>query len=121
MSSIERVPHWQDTAHQGEDYVRTLTLSDDNGNAEDLTGYTCQVQWRTSPNKPPAISLSVGSGITITAASGIVEIEVTQAQLSAIAAGNYTYDVILKSSGGTYKALVVVEVYLEARITVWAA
>lgn len=121
MSIVERVPHWQDGAHQGEDYVRTFTVMDDNGNAKDLTGYTSQVQWRTEPQKPAAISLSVGSGITITEASGIIEVKVTQAQLAAIPAVGYTWDLILKSSGGTYQALVVVELNLEARSTQWVA
>ncbi|MCD4751871.1 MAG: hypothetical protein K8R40_02250 [Anaerolineaceae bacterium] len=120
MSIVERIPHWQDGAHQASDYVRTFTLNDNNGNPFNFTGYECQVQWRTEPQKPAAISLSVGSGITITYTSGIIEVKVTQAQLAAIPAENYTWDLIVKHTvDGTYDTLVVVELNLEARSTVW--
>ena len=69
------IARWQDEAHQAADYVRTFTVKDDNDNAVDLTGYTVQVQWRKSPQDDAVVSLSIGSGITLTAASGLFEVK----------------------------------------------
>lgn len=117
----EAIAHWVDSAHQAADYVRTMTVLDDNDNPIDLTDYEVQVQWRLKAEDEAAVSLTSdeGGGIVVTAASGIIEVTVPQATLQTIPGGNYTYDVVLKSSADSYTVLVVVSVYLEKRSTRW--
>lgn len=70
---------------QGARWFRTFTYEDNAGSAIPITDYTIEMQIREQKSDTTAaISLSVGSGITITDASnGVFTIEMTAAQTRA--------------------------------------
>jgi hypothetical protein len=68
----------------GSDYPFEMELSDSTGAAVNLTGYSAQLDLCTTlDDTVPDIELTVGSGVTITAASGIVSVSLTAAQTGA--------------------------------------
>jgi hypothetical protein len=79
---------------QGADWYINFTYKNPNGTAINLTGYTAALQVRTSPLALTAVlTLTSGSGITITGASGLIEVHATAAQTAAITNGKYAYDI----------------------------
>ena len=99
------------------DWNFTVTWTDSNATAINLTGYTASLKLRTTPTATAALSLSVGSGITITAATGVIAIHATASQLGALATGTYYYDLILTSSGGVATQLYKGKMFLEGSIS----
>ena len=66
-------------------------LKDSTGAVMDLTGYGAQfVVVQKLTDATPALSLSSGSGITITALSGKIAVEITKTQTAALS-GEYFY------------------------------
>jgi len=104
--------------HQGETWSVTLTVKDSNNVAKDLTGYTAKMQFRNKANGAVYDTLETGgSGITITALSGLIEIAMTAAETAALTFTRGVYDIYIKSSGGTYTYLLKGDVYIEPRVT----
>lgn len=86
------------TIDQGSDWYLTVTYKNPNGTPINLTGYTAALQLRSLPESPSAVlSLSTGSGITITGATGVVDIHATATQTRAIDEGTYYYDLEITS------------------------
>lgn len=86
------------TIDQGSDWYLTVTYKNPNGTPINLTGYTAALQLRSLPESPTAVlSLSTGSGITITGATGVVDIHATATQTRAIDEGTYYYDLEITS------------------------
>lgn len=52
-------------------------------------------------NGTAALSLSSGSGLTISGAAGTIELDITNAQIVALATQEYNYEMIVTLSGGT--------------------
>jgi hypothetical protein len=71
--------------------------------AVNLTGASAALQIRSLPSSPDTVlSLSTGgNGITITGASGQVDVHATAAQTRAIDPGTYYYDIEVTSGGVT--------------------
>ena len=85
---------------QGSDWKINLIYKDSAGDIIPLTGYTAALQLRTNYDAASAsLSLSTGSGITITANQGLIAIRATAAQTGALAAGDYVYDLEVTVSG----------------------
>lgn len=85
---------------QGANWQVNLSYKDSNGDPVNLTGYTAQLQLRTSYDAALAsLNLSTGSGITITANSGLIAINATASQTGALVAGDYVYDLEITLSG----------------------
>lgn len=64
-----------------------------------LTGYTAALQIRSLPDSPSAVlSLTTGSGITLTALTGQIDVHATAAQTTNIDEGTYYYDLELSSA-----------------------
>lgn len=82
---------------QGSDERFILTYKDALGDIIDLTGYSARLQVRRQVSSPsPTLSLTMGLGITITALSGVITIDFTNAQTSSLN-GSYVYDLELIS------------------------
>ena len=81
---------------QGSDYTITVSLTDQNGAALNLTGYTGRAQMRKSPtsttNKDFTVSVNVSGSITLS---------MTSEYTSGITAGRYMYDAEIISANNT--------------------
>ena len=86
---------------QGATFSTDLTLTDENGDALNLTGYTANSQlrkWYTSSN---SISFSTTTNTSI----GVVTLSLSSNQTAALTAGRYVYDVEI-SDGTTISRIV---------------
>lgn len=93
---------------QGTTFSTTITITDDDNNIVDLTGYTGAAQLR----KHYTSSNSTAFTIAITAGTGEVTLSMTANVTSNIVAGRYVYDCELTSNTG------VVSRILEGIVTV---
>lgn len=76
---------------QGSTYSTTLTLTDEDGEALDLTNNTAQAQIRKSYSSLTYTSFTT----SVNVAAGTVLLSLTAAQTSNLVAGRYVYDVEL--------------------------
>lgn len=86
---------------QGTTFTTTITVSDDEGNALDLTGYTGAAQIR----KHYTSSNSVSFVVSITPATGEVTLSLTANATANLNAGRYVYDCELTNSGTVSRIL----------------
>ena len=85
---------------QGADWKINLVYKDSAGTIIPLTSYTAALQLRTSYEAASAsLSLTSGSGITITANQGLIAVHATATQTGALVAGDYVYDLEVTVSG----------------------
>lgn len=98
---------------QGTDYSTSINLTDDDDNIVSLTGYTAQGQIR----KTYSSSTSVSFTVSITAATGIVTLQLTAVQTANIVAGRYVYDVFVTDSGNTTSRILEGIVTITPRVT----
>jgi hypothetical protein len=92
---------------QGADWFLNVTYDNPDGTPVNLTGYTAALQLRSLPTDPVSVlSLSTGSGITITGATGLVAIRATATQTRAIDEGIYYYDLEITSASGVVTRLI---------------
>lgn len=83
-----------------------------------ITGYTAALQLRSLPSDTTAaLSLTSGSGITITGSTGTVAVHATAAQTGAIVAGYYYYDLEITSPTGIVTRLVQGQILVSAQVT----
>lgn len=89
---------------QGTDYETTVTITDSDGDALDLSGYTGIAQIRKT------YSSTTSTDFTVTFASdrttGQLTISLTDAQTSALEAGRYVYDVLITDTSDTKSRVV---------------
>lgn len=83
---------------QGSDFNGLITLTDQEGNPLILTGYTVKSQFRKSYNSS---SFTDFTATVSNASQGIITLQLTAAQSSAVRAGRYLYDIEITSSSGT--------------------
>jgi hypothetical protein len=79
------------TIDQGSSFSTSIALTDNDGVALNLTGYTGAAQLRKHYTSSTAVTFTV----TIDALNGEVGLSLTSTQTAAIAAGRYVYDVEL--------------------------
>lgn len=93
-------------ARQGKTLAFTLYWKDDEDDAIDLTGFSARLQVRRTADEEPVISLTSGSGLTVTAATGQIDVLVSATTLAGIDGGRYRYDLEVQSgSSGTVTCL----------------
>lgn len=103
---------------QGSDWYLTLQYKDSNGNPVNLTSYTAAMQLRQFfGSTDAALTLTTSSGITITGATGTIAIHATATQTAAIAAGNYVYDLEIKSASNIVTRLIQGTITISAEAT----
>ena len=106
------------TIDQGADWYLTVTYENPNGTAINITNYTAALQIRSLPSDPTTVlSLSTGSGITITGATGTVAVRATAAQTGAIDEGTYYYDLEITAPTGVVTRLVQGQVVVSPEVT----
>ena len=87
---------------QGAAFSAEISVTDDNSDVVDLSGYTANTQmkkWYTSTN-------SVSFSTSINAEEGLVTISLTTAQTANIEFGRYVYDVIIHDTNSVSTKIV---------------
>ena len=103
---------------QGADWFLNVTYENPAGTPVNITSYTAALQVRSLPESTTAVlSLTTGSGITITVASGLVAVHATAAQTEAIIAGDYYYDLEVTSPQGIVTRLVQGQAIVNPQVT----
>ena len=96
MATVENI-----VIDQGQTFSFSLTLSNTDGTAKDLTDYTVTSQMRKSYYTSTATSFTT----TKVDLTGEITISLSAAETSAIKAGRYVYDVEIASSIETLRIL----------------
>jgi len=86
---------------QGQTFSFELTLSNADGTAKNLSGYTTTSQMRKSYYSSTSTSFTTAQ----VDATGTITISLTATQTSAIKAGRYVYDIEIASSSETLRVL----------------
>ena len=103
---------------QGADWFFNVTYEQPAGTPVNITNYTAALQLRSLPQSATAVlSLTTGSGITITGASGLVAVHATAVQTGAIVAGDYYYDLEITSPSGVVTRLVQGQALVNPQVT----
>jgi len=82
---------------EGTDWESNLWLSNEDETPKDLTDYTAQMQIREQLEGPVIKELTSGSGITITAVEGKIELALTVAETRLLQIRSGVYDLELTS------------------------
>jgi hypothetical protein len=83
---------------QGATFSTSVTITDEEGNALDLTNYSAQAQLRKTYDSLTSVDFS--TTIAADPLSGLISLELTAAQTAALEAGRYVYDLVITSNGG---------------------
>ena len=103
---------------QGATYSLALTYKDSAGAAINLTGYTAAMQIRSSYDSTSTIvSLTSSAGIVITAATGLLTVNITSTQTTALTPGTYVYDLEITSASNVVTRLIQGSVIVSAEVT----
>lgn len=83
-----------------------------------LTGYTAALQLRSLPSDPTAVlSLTTGSGITLTPLTGQIDIHATATQTRDIDEGTYYYDLEITNLSGIVTRVAQGQIIVSAEVT----
>jgi hypothetical protein len=96
MATVQNI-----TIDQGTTYSLTITLTNDDGTAKDLSSYTVSAQMRKSYYTSTYTAFTTAK-VDLT---GELTISLTAAQTSDIKAGRYVYDIEIVSSEETLRIL----------------
>lgn len=105
--------------YQGDTWSATLTVKDSNDVAKDLTGYTAKMEIRLGPGTPILATLATtpGTGIVITAATGVITLSMTATVSAALTFKKAKYSLKLTSSGGAVTTILQGDFEIYPRIT----
>jgi hypothetical protein len=87
---------------QGTTFSTSINLTDDNGDAIDLTGYTGRAQMRKHYTSSNAQSFTV----SLQSSNGTVTLSLTETQTANLTAGRYVYDVEVVSGANVVSRIV---------------
>tara|TARA_R110000803_G_scaffold151947_1_gene217026 strand:+ start:459 stop:791 length:333 start_codon:yes stop_codon:yes gene_type:complete len=90
------------TIDQGTDFTSAVDVTDADGDAVNLGGYTAAGQIRKTYSSSTAVNFTA---TVSNAASGIITIALSAAQTGAMKAGRYVYDVEIDQSGTKTRVL----------------
>ena len=99
---------------QGATFTTTVTVTDSNGDAVNLSGYSVAAQIRKShlSSTSTAFTASISN-----ASAGEITISLTDSQTTSLEAGRYVYDVLITASGGTKTRVVEGQVTVNPSVT----
>ena len=99
---------------QGATFTTTVTVTDANGDAVNLSGYSVAAQIRKShlSSTSTAFTASISN-----ASAGEITISLTDSQTTSLEAGRYVYDVLITASGGTKTRVVEGQVTVNPSVT----
>ncbi len=99
---------------QGATFTTTVTVTDANGDAVNLSGYSVAAQIRKTFLSSTATAFTA----TISnASSGEITISLSPTQTAALEAGRFVYDVLITASGGTKTRVVEGQVTVNPSVT----
>ena len=99
---------------QGATFTTTVTVTDANGDAVNLSGNSVAAQIRTTFLSSTATAFTA----TISnASSGEITISLSPTQTTALEAGRFVYDVLITASGGTKTRVVEGQVTVNPSVT----
>ncbi len=99
---------------QGATFTTTVTVTDANGDAVSLSGYSVAAQIRKTFLSSTATAFTA----TISnASSGEITISLSPTQTTALEAGRFVYDVLITASGGTKTRVVEGQVTVNPSVT----
>ena len=99
---------------QGATFTTTVTVTDANGDAVNLSGYSVAAQIRKTflSSTATAFTASISN-----ASSGEITISLSPTQTTALEAGRFVYDVLITASGGTKTRVVEGQVTVNPSVT----
>ena len=99
---------------QGATFTTTVTVTDSNGDAVNLSGYSVAAQIRKTflSSSATAFTATISN-----ASSGEIIISLTDTQTTALEAGRFVYDVLITASGGTKTRVVEGQVTVNPSVT----
>ena len=99
---------------QGATFTTTVTVTDANGDAVNLSGYSVAAQIRKTflSSTATAFTASISN-----ASSGEITISLSPTQTAALEAGRFVYDVLITASGGTKTRVVEGQVTVNPSVT----
>jgi hypothetical protein len=89
---------------QGADFSTTITVTDDAGDAVDLTGYTASGQIRKHYTSDTAYNFT--TSFSSPRSSGEITLSLSRVTTANIAMGRYVYDVEITSAANTRSRLI---------------
>ena len=99
---------------QGADFTTTVTVTDSNGDAVSLVGYSAAAQIRKSYSSSTSTAFTTSIS---NASGGEITITLSDTQTSALEAGRYLYDVLITASGGDKTRVVEGQVTVNPSVT----
>jgi len=99
---------------QGADFTTTVTVTDSNGDAVSLVGYSAAAQIRKSYSSSTSTAFTTSIS---NASGGEITITLTDTQTAALEAGRYLYDVLITASGGDKTRVVEGQVTVNPSVT----
>jgi hypothetical protein len=100
---------------QARDFYLTAVYQDASGAPINLTGYTATFALASNYNGATVITLTVGSGITITPSTGTINLHATYSQ-TAISEGTYVGELMITSGGGVETSLLKGNIVVKAKV-----
>jgi hypothetical protein len=97
---------------EGTDISVDVEMADEGGNALDLTGYSAQMRIGLDYDTPAELTLTVGAGIAIDTATGVMTFSLTNAQTDALTFKQGRYDLEIIDSDGN------IDPVMSGRITI---
>ena len=99
---------------QGATFTTTVTVTDSNGDAVNLSSYSVAAQIRKTflSSSATAFTATISN-----ASSGEITISLTDTQTTALEAGRFVYDVLITASGGTKTRVVEGQVTVNPSVT----
>tara|TARA_R100001509_G_C4739059_1_gene172567 strand:+ start:10 stop:342 length:333 start_codon:yes stop_codon:yes gene_type:complete len=99
---------------QGADFTTTVTVTDSNGDAVSLVGYSAAAQIRKSHSSSTSTAFTASIS---NASGGEITITLSDTQTAALEAGRYVYDVLITASGGDKTRVVEGQVTVNPSVT----
>tara|TARA_E500000178_G_C16862055_1_gene680231 strand:+ start:45 stop:377 length:333 start_codon:yes stop_codon:yes gene_type:complete len=99
---------------QGADFTTTVTVTDSNGDAVSLVGYSAAAQIRKSYSSSTSTAFTTSIS---NASGGEITITLSDTQTTALEAGRYLYDVLITASGGDKTRVVEGQVTVNPSVT----
>lgn len=91
---------------KGTSFQRSFNYKDSAGDPINLTGYTITFSIKSlDQNNTTILNLINGSGVTLTGASGLIELLITDAQTNLLEIGTYLYSLRITSPTGLISEL----------------
>ena len=99
---------------QGATFTTTVTVTDANDSAVNLSGYSVAAQIRKSHQSTSSVDFTASVS---DASSGEITISLTPTQTTDLEQGRYVYDVLITASGGTKTRVVEGQVTVNPSVT----